>query len=72
MRSGPLAYIVSAPWSRPCSGVTLLVVTDNQISDRKAEVARLQAENAAAAGARRQAHRLHPVPRRSATSGSPR
>lgn len=47
-RSGPLAYIVIGALVAALLGVTLLVVTENQISDREAEVARLEAENAAA------------------------
>jgi Tfp pilus assembly protein PilN len=47
-RSGPLAYIVIGALVVTLLGVTLLVVTENQISDRKAEVTRLEAENAAA------------------------
>ncbi len=47
-RSGPLAYIVIGALVAALLGVTLLVVTENQISDREAEVTRLQAENAAA------------------------
>jgi Tfp pilus assembly protein PilN len=48
MRSGPLAYVVVGALVAALLGVTLVVITDNQISDRKAEVTRLHAENAAA------------------------
>ena len=45
LRSGPLAYIVVGALAAALIGVTLLVVTDNQISDRKAEVTQLEGEN---------------------------
>ncbi len=48
MRGGPLAYIVVAALVALLAGVTLLVVTNNQISERKAEVTTLKAENSAA------------------------
>src|ERR1700682_6837026 len=48
MRGGPLAYIVVGALIAALAGVTLLVVTDNQISDRKVEVAQLEQEDAAA------------------------
>lgn len=47
MRGGPLAYIVIGAMIAALLGVTLLVVTDNQISESKAEVAELQREQAA-------------------------
>ena len=47
-RSGPLAYIVIGALVAALLGVTLLVITENQISDREADVARLEGENAAA------------------------
>lgn len=47
MKSGPLAYIVIGTLVAALLGVTLLVVTDNQISESKAEVAELQREQAA-------------------------
>ncbi len=47
-RSGPLAYIVIGALVVALLGVTLLVVTENEISNREAEVARLEAKNAAA------------------------
>jgi Tfp pilus assembly protein PilN len=48
MRGGPMAYIVVGALVAALLGVTALVVTDNQISDRKAEVANLEGEVAAA------------------------
>jgi Tfp pilus assembly protein PilN len=47
MKGGPLAYIVIGALVAALLGVTLLVVTDNQISESKAEVAQLQREQAA-------------------------
>lgn len=47
MKGGPLAYIVIGAMVAALLGVTLLVVTDNQISESKAEVAELQREQAA-------------------------
>ena len=44
LRSGPLAYIVLGALVAALAGVTLLVLTNNQISDRKAEVATLCAQ----------------------------
>jgi Tfp pilus assembly protein PilN len=48
MRGGPLAYIVIGALVAALAGVTLLVVTDNQISDRKAEIVQLERKDAAA------------------------
>ena len=48
MRSGPVAYIAVGALIAALAGVTLLVVTDNQISDRKAEVTQLRREDAVA------------------------
>ncbi len=45
---GAPAYVVVGVLVAVLAGVTLLVVTNNQISERKAEVARLQQQNAAA------------------------
>jgi Tfp pilus assembly protein PilN len=47
MRGGPLAYIVLGALVAVLAGVTVLVITNNQISDRKAEVTQLKAETAA-------------------------
>ena len=47
MRGGPLAYIVIGALVAALAGVTLLVVTDNQISDSKAEIVQLKQEEAA-------------------------
>lgn len=48
MRSGPLAYIVVGGLAASLIGITLLVVTSNQISDSKAEIAQLQTEKSEA------------------------
>jgi Tfp pilus assembly protein PilN len=48
MRGGPIAYIVVAALALAVIGVTVLVVTGNQISERKAEVVQLEGEKAAA------------------------
>jgi Tfp pilus assembly protein PilN len=48
MRGGPVAYIVVGALVAALLGVTALVVTGNQISDREAEVASLEGEVAAA------------------------
>jgi len=57
MRGGPLAYIVLGALLAALAGVTLLVVTDNQISSRTAEVAELREETASTEA---QAARLAP------------
>jgi Tfp pilus assembly protein PilN len=46
-RSGPLAYIVVATLVALLLGVTLLVITNNEVSSGEAEVSRLEAENSA-------------------------
>jgi Tfp pilus assembly protein PilN len=46
MRGGPAAYIVVGALLAALAGVTVLVITDNQISDRKAEVAHLKQQEA--------------------------
>lgn len=48
LRSGPLAYIVVGALVLALAGVTALVLTGNQISERKAEIATLEQEDAAA------------------------
>lgn len=48
LRSGPLAYILIGALVAVLAGVTALVLTGNQISERKAEVVRLESEDAAA------------------------
>jgi Tfp pilus assembly protein PilN len=48
MRSGPLVYIVIGAMVAALAGVTALVLTDNQIADRKNEVAQLQQQDAVA------------------------
>lgn len=47
MRSGPLAYVVIGALVAAVLGVALLVTTDNQISDSKAEITTLESETAA-------------------------
>lgn len=47
LRSGPLPYILIGALVLALVGVAALVLTDNQISDRKAEVAKLEREDAA-------------------------
>jgi Tfp pilus assembly protein PilN len=44
MKGGPLAYIVIGAMVAALLGLTLLVVTDNQISESKKEIAQLQRE----------------------------
>jgi Tfp pilus assembly protein PilN len=46
LRSGPLAYILVGALVAVLAGVTSLVLVDNQISEREADVARLQVEDA--------------------------
>jgi Tfp pilus assembly protein PilN len=46
LRSGPLAYIVVGALAAAVIAITALVVTENSISDKKAEVTQLQAEQA--------------------------
>lgn len=48
MRGGPLAYILLGSLLAALAAVTVLVVTDNQISDREAEAKTLTAEIASA------------------------
>lgn len=48
LRSGPLAYVLVGALVAVLAGVTALVLTSNQISDRKSEIAQLEAEDAAA------------------------
>jgi Tfp pilus assembly protein PilN len=48
LRSGPLAYIVLGALVTVLAGVILLVVTGNEISDSKAELAKVEAQTAAA------------------------
>jgi Tfp pilus assembly protein PilN len=47
LRTGPIAYIVVGALAAMLIGVTALVVTNVQISDRKAEVTQLETEQAA-------------------------
>jgi Tfp pilus assembly protein PilN len=46
MRGGPLAYIVLGALAVALLGVTVLAVTNNQISDSKAEIATLESQKA--------------------------
>lgn len=46
LRSGPLAYILVGALVAVLAGVTALVLTGNQISEREGEVARLEVEDA--------------------------
>lgn len=48
LRTGPLVYLVLGALALVLVGVTVLVLTDNQISESKAEVATLKREDAAA------------------------
>lgn len=47
MRGGPLAYVVVGALAAAVIGVAVLAVTGNQISESKAEIARLETETAA-------------------------
>lgn len=55
LRTGPLPYIIVGGLAALLAGVALLVITGNQISERKSEVAQLKQEDAAA---KQEAHRL--------------
>ena len=46
LRGGPLAYIVVAALAAALLGITVLVLTGNQIFDRKAEIAQIESETA--------------------------
>jgi Tfp pilus assembly protein PilN len=48
LRTGPLLYVVLGALALLLLGVTMLVLTDNQIAESKAEVATLRREDAAA------------------------
>lgn len=45
LRSGPLAYILLGGLIAALAGVTMLVLTNNQIAERKSEVATLEVED---------------------------
>lgn len=49
LRTGPLSYIVVGALVAALAGVTMLVLTGNQVSERKAEVAELTREDEAEA-----------------------
>jgi Tfp pilus assembly protein PilN len=55
MRTGPIPYIVVGALVAVLAGVALLVVTSNQVAERKTEVAQLKREDATA---QREAQRL--------------
>jgi Tfp pilus assembly protein PilN len=46
MRGGPLAYVIVGALAAAVIGVAILAVTDNQISESKAEISRLKTEQA--------------------------
>ena len=48
MRGGPLAYVIVGALAAAVLGVALLTITNNQISDSKAEIATLKNETAVA------------------------
>jgi Tfp pilus assembly protein PilN len=47
LRTGPVAYIVLGALALALAGLTMLVLTDNKISDRKGELAQVKREDAA-------------------------
>jgi Tfp pilus assembly protein PilN len=47
MRGGPIAYVIVGALAAAVIGVAVLAVTSNQISDSKAEIAKLEEETAA-------------------------
>ena len=57
MRTGPIAYVVVGALALALAGVTAVVLTNNQISDRETQVAELEARDAAA---RQRAEELAP------------
>jgi Tfp pilus assembly protein PilN len=57
MRTGPIPYILVGGLVAVLAGVALLVTTGNQVTERRADVAELKREDAAA---RQQARRLAP------------
>lgn len=57
MRTGPIPYILLGALVAVLAGVALLVTTGNQVTERKADVAELKREDAAA---KREARRLAP------------
>lgn len=48
LRTGPVAYIVLGALVLALTGVTMLVLTNNKVSDRKSELAQVKSEDAAA------------------------
>lgn len=48
IRTGPIAYLLVGALALALAAVTMLVLTDNKVSDRKAEIAQLKQQEAAA------------------------
>lgn len=48
LRTGPVVYIVLGALALALAGVTMLVLTDNKVSDRRSELAQVKREDAAA------------------------
>jgi Tfp pilus assembly protein PilN len=48
LRTGPVAYILLGALVLALAGVTMLVLTNNKVSDRKSELAQVKSEDAAA------------------------
>jgi Tfp pilus assembly protein PilN len=48
LRSGPIAYVILGALVALLAGVTMVVLTNNQIADRETELAQVQREDAAA------------------------
>ncbi|HEX7246037.1 MAG TPA: PilN domain-containing protein [Solirubrobacterales bacterium] len=48
LRTGPIVYIVLGALVLLLAGVTMLVLTENKVSDRKSELAQVKSEDAAA------------------------
>jgi Tfp pilus assembly protein PilN len=48
LRTGPVAYIVVGALVLALAGVTMMVLADNKITDRKSELAQVESEDAAA------------------------
>ena len=63
LRTGPLPYILLGALVAVLVGVTALVLTGNQISESKSEVATLEGEDAVAAAQRRALASYTAVPR---------
>ena len=59
LRTGPLPYILLGALVAVLIGVTAMVLIDNQISESKGEVAKLEGEDAVAAARGPAPRRLH-------------